>query len=200
MENPYKNNNGKKLLLADKVLIGSCYDSIKNNYKDSEIRTWLTGEFHNTAFILSEQEKIISTVVDNSARSTNSDKNATERNGGKNKYACENTNDKIFLLSVQEVTSGYHFEKYNTNDVSNAKIKNATDFAKASGVSIPAIDKCGNAWWLRSPSSYNENEAHYVHYYCITHPNGVDELLFDIATKSVKSNIGGIAPALWVTN
>ena len=44
------NYGGNKLLLAESILIGKRYDDNKNNYKDSEIRAWLIGDFLQSAF------------------------------------------------------------------------------------------------------------------------------------------------------
>ena len=93
------NYSGKKLLHSEKILIGRRYDDDSNNYKNSEIRSWLNGDFYNTAFTSSEQNRIADTNVDNSARSTNTDANPTQWRGG-NPYACENTTDRIFPFLV----------------------------------------------------------------------------------------------------
>ena len=44
------NGSGKKLLLAENILINCRYDDNKNNYENSEIRGYLNGDFYNTAF------------------------------------------------------------------------------------------------------------------------------------------------------
>lgn len=59
----------------------------------SHIRSWLNSTFFETAFNSSKKEKIETTIVDNSASSTLDDSN---------KYACDNTSDKMFLLSYKE--------------------------------------------------------------------------------------------------
>ena len=57
------------------------YDVDSNNYKDSDICTWLNNDFYNTAFAL-ENEYIQTTTVDNSNLTTHYVSNS---------YACENT-------------------------------------------------------------------------------------------------------------
>ena len=69
--------------------------------------------------------RALATNVDNSARSTNPDANATQWNGGANQYASDMpTSDKIFLLSEREATkSEYGFEAWDAykGDGTNAK-------------------------------------------------------------------------------
>jgi hypothetical protein len=153
------NYSGKKLLHSEKILIGRRYDDDSNNYKNSEIRSWLNGDFYNTAFTSSEQNRIADTNVDNSARSTNTDSNPNQWNSGANPYVCENTTDRIFLLSEQEVTkSEYGFAEYNVykgdsnGTTESTRIRMTTDFAKASGAYQNTTAGYGGWWWLRSPS------------------------------------------------
>ena len=99
------NGNGKKLLLAENILIKKPYDDDSNSYADSTIRAYLTGDFLTTAFTQAEQDAIAATTVVNNARSTNPDSNDKQWNNGANPYASDTpTSDKIFLLSEQEVT------------------------------------------------------------------------------------------------
>jgi hypothetical protein len=73
---------------------------------------------------------------------------------GDNDYACDNTSDKIFLLSAKEVTtSGCGFAAYDDSGAGNdSRIRKTTDYSKASGaVQRSSADSKGD-WWLRSPS------------------------------------------------
>ena len=61
-----------------------------NNYKFSDIRAWLNSDFLDQAFYY--DSSLIQTVnVDNSAESTGNDSS--------NPFACEDTQDKVYLLS-----------------------------------------------------------------------------------------------------
>ncbi|MBQ7712585.1 MAG: InlB B-repeat-containing protein [Clostridia bacterium] len=134
-----------------------------NNYALSNIRAWLNDTFYNTAFTDLQKQLIVLTTVDNSARSTNPNNNATASNSGTNTYACADSEDYIFLLSKQEVTnSDYGF---NSSDPSynrdTARRKQNTDYAKSQGV-LTSTDSGyeGNGdWWLRSPSYSNSRCA-----------------------------------------
>lgn len=105
------------------------YDGLKNdfyanNYKNSEIRSWLNGEFLNRAF--SDDSLIVRTSVDNSSASTGYPIN---------RYACEDTIDKVFLLSLADVIdAGYGF----ANDLNRV---------------CKDLDGEEDSWWLRSPGS-----------------------------------------------
>ena len=159
-----------------------------NNYEHSQIRAFLNGlsyeykesdstmqiqkneydgiGFLQTAFTPKAQELITSTIVDNSARSTNPDSNATLWNYGNNPFACGDTEDKIFLLSEQEATKeAYGFAEYNVyvgdakKTTTSTRIRVTTDYAKATGA-----DQSG--WWrLRSPYYYFETNARFINYF-----------------------------------
>ena len=190
------NYGGNKLLLAESILIGKRYDDNKNNYKDSEIRAWLNNGFLQSAFTAAQQSSILATTVDNSERSTNPAAHAAYWNFGNNQYACDNTSDKIFLLSEKEVTtSAYGFAAYDKyvgdsiGTTSSTRILVTTDFAKATGAYQDSNAGMGGWWWLRSP------------YYHI----GLNALYVDYHGKADSPNIvnndrGGIAPALCVAN
>ena len=200
------NYSGKKLLLAESILINCAYYDYydvnrtigdttvyPNNYKESRVRAYLNGlsytkkesdsadqvtdstfagkGFLQTAFTASAQNQIADTTVDNSARSTNPDANASQWNSGNNTYVCENTSDKIFLLSEQEVTnSNYGFGAYNAS-----RIRMTTDWSKANGANQNSTAGYGGWWWLRSPVHYssivarkvsddgNASDIYYVH-------------------------------------
>ena len=149
-----------------------------NNYAESHIRKWLNETFYNTAFNDLQKAIIGMTSVDNSARSANPFNNATQWNKGKNEYACENTLDKIFLLSEYEVTNPtYGF---------TGSALMISDYAKSQGCYREYNDSC--RWWLRSPYYDNYNYARCVDY--DGHSNSIEAV-------SYTSN--GIVPAMWIT-
>ncbi|MBP5358614.1 MAG: hypothetical protein J6Y69_05445 [Treponema sp.] len=159
-----------------------------NNYKESRIRAYLNGYsyelksdsstsqttnseysgkgFLQSAFTASAQNRIATTNVDNSARSTNTDSNATQWSGGINSHACEDTSDKIFLLSEQEVTKAeYGFADYNVykgdsnGTTSSTRIRMTTDYAKANYAYQNTTAGYGGWWWLRTPYYALSNSA-----------------------------------------
>ena len=118
-----------------------------NNYKYSDIRAWLNDEFYKTAFGDLQQALIQTTEVDNSAGSTGI---------SSNRYACENTSDKVFLLSYREVITIEY----------TARQMLTSDFSRATGAGMNTSSSYyGNGvWWLRSPSNSRSNYAHFVEY------------------------------------
>ena len=183
------NGTGKKLLLAEKILINCMYYDYwdvnrtigtatiyPNNYEHSRIRAFLNGlsyqkktsdsaqetdeslankGFFQTAFTTQEQSAIASTTVVNNAASTKPDGNTTLWSGGANPCASDTpTEDKLFLLSEQEVTKAdYGFAAYEASSTGNTRIRMTTAFAKERGASQSVIEEggYGGKWWLRSP-------------------------------------------------
>ena len=143
-------------ILADGILANKAYDEDSNNYKNSDIRAWLNGEFLNAAFGEIAQSLIETTEVDNSVYSTGY---------SSNKYACENTFDKVFLLSWREVVnSEYGFASGSTYVA--ARKMNVSDYARSTGAYMDTRSSyfgCGD-WWLRSPSNIRSNLVRCVGY------------------------------------
>ena len=167
---------GKALLLAEKILIGGIpWDESINNYMESNIRKWLNGNegsepksdykegtgFLQTAFTDEALKCIAETTVDNSKESTFGRGELQEDNP----YACDNTSDKIFLLSQQEATTeGYGFDVYDAYGEygkGNTRIRVTTDYANKTGVLTEIYH---GWWWLRSPNYESENVARGIYY------------------------------------
>ena len=191
--------SGNALLLAEKILTGGIpWDDDKNNYMESYIRKWLNGNsgsekqsdyngdagFLQTAFSTSARNMIAETTVDNSAASTtDAGQNLTQAT----KYACDDTKDKIFLLSEKEATTKeYGFGEYGASGQGNTRIRVTTDYAKATG----AIHNAGEGgWcWLRSP----DNSKGWVHR---TNYDGAT----DYYSKFNSDICEGIVPALSIS-
>lgn len=142
-----------------------------NNYKYSNIRAYLNGYhdefsrkkgrpsrfsdwsgrgFLQTAFTAEAQKLIPVATVDNGTDST-------ADYGGvispSQKYVCENTEDKVFLLSEQEVTSpAYGFDTILSDaGTGNIRIRSTTPFARCHSAYQNLTDGFGGWWWLRSP-------------------------------------------------
>ncbi len=186
-----KQENGKALVMAN--LIVDCQQYYQNsgnrtidgrlvypnNYAHSDIRAWLNDNFYQTAFDELSMQFIITTEVDNSASTTSSRGNI---------YACENTDDKVFLLSYREVVnSSYGFES-NAIISDEARQLTGTDYAKSQGLYVEATGTyVGNGWWwLRSPFPYNDSNANHVQ------PIGIS----DYNNYDVDYTSGGVVPAL----
>jgi hypothetical protein len=148
-----------------------------NNYELSNIRKWLNDNFYNTAFNELQKSLIETTKVDNSAASTVNNNGPSTANWS-NKYACNNTNDKMFLLSYREATT-----YYKTSTDSQAK---GSDYAKCQGLYVYSSNE-NSSWWLRSSSSVN---AYYA--YRVTHGGMLN-------SPKVYCTDCGVRPACWIT-
>ena len=150
------NNSGEYLLLSNVLLDAHLYYSSQdtrtidgktiycNNYQYSEIREWLNTDFFNSSFVLTNTY-VQTTYIDNSAETTS---------GTPNQYACDDTEDKVFLLSYQDyLNNDYGF-------VSNADRQcRPTDWAKARGSYANANQNYNGAYWTRSPDTTAANNA-----------------------------------------
>lgn len=180
-------NEGISFVMSDLMLDAHEYNDamvtvdgvFANNYKESSVRKWLNDDFLSATFTEDELSAIIDTTVDNGEKSTYI--------GGKtkaNKYECENTKDKLFLLSSSEATNGdYGFSAVNDSKGDKAKCLTLTDYAKCQGA---YFDKTTGVGWflLRSPSADADSNSAYV---------GADGVVYggDFVTS-----VGGIVPAL----
>ena len=139
-----------------------------NNYRYSTARVWLNGIYESgdrstndysnkgflqTAFTSDAQSKIVVTAVDNGEFRTS----PVGKNFGTNPYICENTNDKIFLLSRNEATS-YGFGVWNYEDP--ARVRMPTDY-----VYVEAgrdADTWWEGWYLRSPNHQYTSDCYII--------------------------------------
>ncbi len=163
-------SNGKATLVADLILDSQQYDPAgSNNYAESTIRAWLNETFYNTAFNELQQSIIQTVEVDNSAASTGY---------SSNQYACENTTDKIFLMSYVEATTWF--------TRNSAREKQGSDYAKSQGLWVSTSSSfLGNGlYWLRSPRSDSGSGARVV---------GSDGIF---KYYSVRNTFIGVLPAL----
>ena len=144
--NIVKTNGSQRLLTTQKIIDARIWGEYWNkenedgkycnNYAISSIRSFLNDGFYNLAFMLNASG-IIETEVDNSGAQT--DEPTT-------KYACENTNDKIFLFSYAE----YQSEDYGYAYSFNRKAQ-VTDYAIARGMYMDKSTRNGH-YYTRSPN------------------------------------------------
>lgn len=173
-------SGGKALVISEDILEIVRFDSFsrKKTWAESDIRTWLNGDFYNSAFSASQKNSISKTTVSNS-------KNARYGTGG-----GSNTEDKIFLLSEDEVRKYYPYEEdaaakctisaYNNSNKDSAIVdpnKGLTDGAYLTN----------SYWWLRGTGMY-EYEAEYVDYLGYVHKDGM----------TFNNTITGVRPVMWV--
>ena len=147
-----------------------------NNYKYSSIRDWLNNDFLFKAFG-SNDSYLKQVEIDNSPLSTNKKEN---------KYCCENTFDKVTLLSQADFTNvNYGFSQYYFSCDLN-RVARTTDFSRASGV-----------WYIDSPLylfngyalSRSPNDTNYFGSARVSYGGGIN-------LSSIVTEVGGVRPSI----
>ena len=145
-------------LLSSVLLDTHCYHSSQqpqtidgykvypNDYGHSDIRSWLNGAFHDSAFAFDDAELLV-TAVDNSASTTDSKSNP---------WACDDTQDKVFLPSYRDyLDADYGF----TTDKSPTFTRycKTTDWTRARGAYYSEKHYPFNgSYWMRSPDAQRD--------------------------------------------
>ena len=164
--------NGKALIISHYILDAMKFEDKSNNYEKSYIRNWLNNDFYDITFNDLEKSIIEITNVDNSILSTCNETN--------NPYVCNNTNDKIFLLSIKEIETYFKTDRKRQAE--------GSDYAKRNGLygNINVFSIGHYNWWLRSPYFNNVHAAYYI-----DSDGGIHH-------EAVYSNECGIRPACWI--
>lgn len=136
-------------LLADKGLDCQPYNTEHANviWEDCSLRTWLNSTFYQDAFNLEEQSAIYTTTVVNN-----------ERTPYYKAFGRNNTPDKVYLMSVTEVSNeSYGFDS-DFGVENKARCSKSTAYAKAQGaLSSAQDDYTGNVWCMLRSSVYDED-------------------------------------------
>ena len=168
-----------------------------NNWEYCFLRQWLNDTFYNAVFNGLQKEIIQTTHLDNTARSSNPNDYPKYygygENAGKNKFAdqCKDTDDKIFLPSLRDITTTAYGFKKDVRAEDSARNLQATDFAKLHGAPMNTNDKKYVTWYTRSPTIGNGNQG-YATFVLDRHAKGAIDSI-DLTPD------GGVVPALWIT-
>lgn len=174
---------------GDKALLISRYgldaqpynkDHTSVTWETCTLRTWLNGTFYNKAFSSAEQAAILTTSVDNSKYQCYS---------GWSTNGCNNTQDKVLLLSYAEANK-YFGVTYDNRRNTKSRVA-PTAYAIAQGAYADSFRRTADGtaagqWWLRSPGLYHQDYAASV----------LTDGSFD--GHDVSSDYGSVRPALWV--
>jgi hypothetical protein len=161
----------RALLISDKALEAIPYDENEGSttWEDCSLRSWLNNTFINNVFNTEEQKRIIESTI----KTKNNPEYGTD--GG------NDTKDKIFLLSIDEV------EEYFTEDFD--RTVRATKYAVEKGAyreeEYKNYGNCG--WMLRSPGMLDD-------WVSVVHAGG------GVNNSGVKVNTVycAVRPAMWV--
>ncbi len=168
-------NDGTYSLYSNKLLDVQRYDDGYCKYDVSEIRTWLNDGFLNTAFNLgSSYIQIVD--VDNSSDTTDI------LNSNPNSYRCDNTSDKVYMLSFNDyLNEDYGFPS--GRDSTSSRTCKPTDYALANHCEI---SNGNGSYWTRSPYSGKSTSVWMVQY------NG------EVLAVNVGLSNNGVRPAITI--
>ena len=165
--------SNKILVISDKALDCRPYNTSRGNitWENCSLRKWLNKTFLNDAFNSAEQTMIADTNV------------SADKNPKFDTDSGNNTTDKVFLLSTNEVN------RYFGSDEARKCVPTA--YAIANGAWTNANYTKGDAatcwWWLRSPSFYQDYAASVIY----------DGSVYYLGIN-VNYDYNGIRPALWI--
>ncbi|MBQ7296146.1 MAG: hypothetical protein IJW86_08155 [Clostridia bacterium] len=178
---PYSTTIYKDSSISDSTYAyfnNSAYTSYANDYETSSIRRWLNDDFYNTAFTDIEKREIDTITLNNDSYGTCVGDMEYET------FNSNSTNDKIFLLSYNEVTNNSFGFSPDCDDFDAARYSHTTDYAKCQGISdyygVSQIHHGNTKWLLRTPgnrsdcvcyvniqgiATYNDSEGNYCYTY-----------------------------------
>ncbi len=160
--------DGRALILAEKCIENVQYNKelVPSTWATCTLRQWFNGDFYESAFTPEEQAQILEVTLTNPG------------NKQFNTEGCEDTVDRIFALSIDEL------EKYLPEK--KDRLAPATELAKTHNTYV--YPDTGNAiWWLRSPGCNNINASR------VTVGGSVCGLIYDDARPH-----RAVRPAMWI--
>ncbi len=169
--------DGMALLFSKYALDAKPYNDKHESvtWENCTLRSWLNDDFYKAAFSEMERERIIETLV------VNADNPVYGTDGG------NDTRDKVFLLSIDEVAKYFAPDLNVSDSVRRAQV---TEYAKSQGGWYNESEKYyGNGWWwLRSPGNYDVSAA----------------IVFDNGSVACNGNFVAtykdvVCPAIWIT-
>lgn len=169
--------DGNRVLVISKYVLDvqRYHESVSRvTWETSTIRGWLNNDFLNAAFNEEEQSMIPTVLVQN------------EDNPNHGTPGGNDTEDRVFLLSIHEASTYFHADN-------EARACGATAYAIGQGLFFEEDTHYnplgGVNWWLRSPgedpfavATVTQNGRYEYHYYSAT----------DITIS------GGVRPAIWI--
>lgn len=170
-----KRNGDELWLVSEKVIDNRYFDRCHNDYKGSFIRRWLNDYFYNKAFTEEQKALIETTLVKNDI----SQSSVLETDG-----VCDDTNDKVFLLSPMEGIKIYN-ERLDFG-------KAGTAYAKSRRL---YINDSGYAYWFfrTTKDGFERGKNYFIRFFdsdvnYITAMDGVSERGI---VPSIKINLNG---------
>ena len=167
--------DGRALIVTEYIIGSRAYHESPGDqptWETSDIRHWLNNEFYNS-FTEAERNRIVQTTVINNSNPWYG------RSGG------NNTQDKIFLLSIEEVVR-YFGDSGLLSNPPDYSYPEYSDQYNSARITTSGAGKSGLVWWLRS-RGFSTVSFLYI--------NG-DGSFPPIGTTF--GNKFGVRPALWI--
>ncbi len=131
------------MTLIPATLLTTCYfASSATSYNNSKIREWINSVFYNACFAL-DDSLILTTEVDNSSSTLDTCGSS---------YASENTNDKLYLLSYQDIYQQRYQLSIDPTDPYNSMCQ-TSDWSRVIGTYCDASNNYTGDYWTRSRCS-----------------------------------------------
>ena len=182
--------DNQALLISEHIVVQQPYNDVAGpvTWETCSLRKYLNGTFYNT-FTPSEQKRISLSYIKN-------DNNQWYKSDG-----GEDTEDYIFLLSVEELTCLYFGDS--SYNLTNPSAKQRYWFQrKDKNNTKRQVLYEGSSWWwwTRSPGRDNKR-AVYVHGdgNIGIQGNGTYRYSSKTIHPLTKDNAGGVRPALWLS-
>ncbi len=177
------------LIITDQIIEQRDYRNKKEpvTWETSEIRHYLNNDFIEK-LPLNDRNRIISTK---------------NRNADNPWYGChggDDTVDKIFLLSLDEVVRLYFGNSSRLLDYPKPNQRYWFDRKDGNNEKRKALFMESNWWWWTRSPGKNNGVAVYVHGdgNIGIQGNGISKTSFNTLHYFTKSNKGGLRPAMWI--
>ena len=165
-------DDNKMLVISDKAIDCKPYNTSSANitWETCSLRNWLNNDFINSAFSATEKTMISSVKV------------SADKNPDYDTDAGNDTEDKVFLLSIEEANRYFKYD--------SERQCVSTEYAKANGAYTYEIDGASNCfWWLRSQGGYSNKSASVVNRDGTVSKYG----------NAVDDNRDCVRPAMWIS-
>jgi len=179
----------KMLILTDEIIEQRDYHDKKEEitWEHSEIRNFLNNEFIER-FNTSDKHKINSII------------NKNENNPWYGSFGGNDTVDRIFLLSLDEVVRLYFGDSSRLLDNPKKNQRYWFDRKDENNIKRRALFVNSSWWWWTRTPGKNSKVATYVHGdgNIGIQGNGISKTSFNTLHYRTQSNKGGVRPALWL--
>ena len=175
-----KRDRDKALLISKYALDCLPFQNVRGDGKsastwaNSYLRKWLNNEFYNTSFSAQEKKEILLTDI----------KGEEYRDWHSEKHMDEDTQDRVFLLSLSETQDLF--------DSPQSCMCKPTKYAISKNVYVYDSGTC--IWWLRTPG----RNTYYMTYVDSTgYTDSTGAVAYSTFKEGEPSHIG-VRPALWI--